>query len=450
MWRALPTGVALVLVGCLVGLARAADSPPVERLSLDTCIARALEAAPELAEARAEVDIRRSKLAEAKLSRYLPDAEAVSATGFAPRARGNVVSSPDSVTTREFGPFTRVEVEVHQPLYTWGKIAGGIAAATRTVEQQMAATEARAADVVMQVKQLFYNALLARSVLGVVDRTADAYDTALKTATKRRERGDPEISEIDLLNFRIAVAEVAKDVPRLKAGEQGAIEALLRLMGDRSSGAVDLAPTLLEPDPAEVKPLEYYDAELFRRNPSWREVSAGVEAKGEEVKTVEADFYPMVFLLGAFGYGYAPERRRQTNPFVNDQYNFLNGPGAALGVRWGLSFHVTAARVATARAELERIEAARRSARRGLPVELHDAYRRVQENREALVHLDDGRRAGRAVLTLAVTNFDLGLDEPRKVFDALGLYAKVSSDYYETVRDYNVAVADIQRIVTVE
>jgi len=446
MSRTLPIGVALVLAGCLHEAAGAGPETG-ERLSLDTCITRAVQAAPELAEARAEVEIRRSRLVEAKASRYLPDAEAVSTTGFAPRARGNVVSSPDSVTTREFGPFTRVDLEVHQPLYTWGKIAAGIAAATQAVEQQTAAAEGRTTDVVLQVKQLFYNALLAQSVAGVVDRAADAYDTALKTAAKRRERGDPEISEIDLLNFRIAVAELAKDVPRLQAGQQGAVEALQRLMGEEPHGPVELVPTLLEPDPSEVKPLEYYDAELFRRNPSWREVSAGVKAKDEDVKTVEADFYPSVFVLGTFGYGYAPERRRQTNPFVNDQYNFLNGPGAALGVRWGLSFHVTAAKAATARAELERVEAARRTARRGLPVELHDAYRRVQQNRDALVRLDEGRKAGRAVLTLAVTNFDLGLDEPRKVFDALGLYARVATDYYEAVRDYNLAVADVQRIV---
>ena len=117
-----------------------------------------------------------------------------------------------------------------------------------------------------------------------------------------------------------------------------------------------------------------------------------------------------------------------------------------LGVRWLLNFHVTAARAATKRAEVAHLEAAQRSARSGLPVELHHAYRHVQETEQAMARLNDGRRAGRALLTATVANFDLGIGDAKEILDGLGNYARVSSDHLEAVRDYNVARAALARV----
>ena len=54
----------------------------------------------------------------------------------------------------------------------------GIDAATHAVEQQVAASEGVAADVVLQVKTLYYNILLARSVEGVLVESRDAFEDA--------------------------------------------------------------------------------------------------------------------------------------------------------------------------------------------------------------------------------------------------------------------------------
>jgi len=61
--------------------------------------------------------------------------------------------------------------------------------------------------------------------------------------------------------------------------------------------------------------------------------------------------------------------------------------------------------------------------------------------------LEDARRAGRAIVTLAVTNFDVGVGEARDIIEGLGTYSRVSSDYFEAVRDYDVALAALSRIV---
>ncbi len=429
------------------GRAAAGALSRVERLSLAECVRRALAAAPELAVARKDVEARRAKLAEAKVSRYLPEAEAINFTGIAQRARGTVLDPLDSTSVSAYGPFTKVEITVVQPLFTGGRISAGIAAATHAVEERIAASDGVAAEVTEQVKTLYYNVLLARSVEGVLEEANDAFESALETARRRRAEGDPSISELDILYLRVGLSEVAKELPRLRHGGQMAIEALRRLMGAESEAPIDLAEKRLEPAPAKLAPIGEYAALLFEQNPQWRQIDAGVLAKAEEVRTVEADYYPNVFLTGSFGYSYAPERDRQLNPFAWDEFNYLRGPGGLLGIRWLLNFHITAAKAGSARAELEKLEAQRRMAQTGLPLELRQAYSGVLQTREALDKLQDGRKAGRAILTLAVTNFDVGVGDARDILDGLGNYSRVSSDYYEAVRDYDLALAALSRVV---
>jgi outer membrane protein TolC len=294
---------------------------------------------------------------------------------------------------------------------------------------------------------LYYSVLLARAVYGVLGETHDAFEKALATARERRDRGDTTVTELNILNMRVGVVEAGKEMPRLQASGESALEALRRLMGLAPDAPVDLKDQRLEPERVALPPLEQYEAELFGKNPQWKEVTAGVTAKAEEVKRAEAEYYPHVFLKGGFEYGYAPNRRRQTNPFVYDNFNYLRGPGGALGVGWKLSFHMTAAEVATKRAELLTVESERRSAQTGLPVQLRDAYRKVVETHQQVEQLGEGRKAGRAILTFAVTNFDLGVGEPTEIIQGLGLYGRVSSDYYDVVRNYNVALAELARIM---
>jgi hypothetical protein len=61
--------------------------------------------------------------------------------------------------------------------------------------------------------------------------------------------------------------------------------------------------------------------------------------------------------------------------------------------------------------------------------------------------MGEGRKAGRAVLTFAVANFDLGVGDPASILQGLGLYGRISSGYYEIVRNYNVALASLASIM---
>ncbi|HEY8514350.1 MAG TPA: TolC family protein [Candidatus Binatia bacterium] len=432
------------------GAGAAQAAPKVDKLTLDEFVRRALEAAPELAVARWDVAARQAKLREAKASRFVPQFEALNLLGVAPAYRGTVLEPRDTVDTSRYGPFTSVDVTLVQPLFTWGKLTSGIAAATHAVEQEIAASEGKAADVVLQVKTLYYNVLLSRSVQGILVEARDSFEDALETANERRESGDPDITELDILYLRVALAEIAKEVPRIETGAQSALEALRMLIGEDRKAPLDVAERFLEPVEIRLEPLEHYLGQLYDKNPAWKQLEAGIAAKAEEVKTIEADYYPMFFLTGSFSYSYAPRNDRQLNPFAWDQFNYQRGPGGVFGIRWPLNFHITAAKVEATRAELGKLEAQRRMAQDGLALELETAYRKVIETKEALDKLEDGRSAGRAILTLSVTNFDIGIGDASEILQGLSNYAQVSGHYYEQLRDYNIAVAEFERVSGVE
>lgn len=430
----------------------AAGAPPaagaagrLEKLDLDEFVRRALAAAPELAVARWDVAARQAKLREAKASRFLPQFEALNLIGLAPRYTGTVLDPTSNVDTSKYGPFTSVDVNIVQPLFTWGKLTAGINAATHAVEQEVAASEGVAADVVLQVKSLYYNVLLARSVEGVLVESRDAFEDALETANERRDDGDADITELDILYLRVALAEIAKEVPKLESGAAGALEALRMLAGAGRKDPLDVKERFLEPVQIDLQPLEHYAGQLYDRSPAWKQIDAGVAAKTEEVKTAEADFFPVFFLTGTFSYSYAPRNDRQLNPFAWDQFNYQRGPGGVFGIRWPLNFHITAAKVEATRAELGKLEAQRRQAHEGLALELEQAYANVKQTRASLDKLEDGRKAGRAILTLSVTNFDLAIGDASEILQGLSNYAQVSGHYFEAVRDFNLAVAALER-----
>ncbi len=443
-------GRAMGLVGALAGLARATEATQVERLDLPTCISRAVTAAPQIATAQARVGIREGELRKAKAARFLPEVGFTSSLAPALGAEGKLGSTLPSeqvVKTDDLGYATELRLGFVQPLWTAGKITAAIQAATAGVEASLAASDRTTAEVVEQTKTLYYSVLLARAVSGVLEETHDAFEKALTTARERRAQDDAAITELGILNLRVASVQIAKDIPRLQASGETALEALRRVMGYAPDAMLDVKDTRLEPERVEIAPLEQYEAALFAKNPQWKEVNAGVTAKAEEVKRAQAEYYPQVFLKGGFEYGYAPNRRRQTNPFVADSFNYLRGPGGALGIGWKLGFHMTAAEVAIKRAELQTVESERRNAQTGLPVQLRAAYRKVVETRQQLDELTEGRKAGRAILTFAVTNFDLGVGEPAEILQSLGLYSRVAADYFEIVRGHNVALAELARIM---
>lgn len=434
-----------VLLGFLPFLSYAEEEEGTEgllRFTLEECLQHALTSHPSIQEVKWDVAIRQSELQQAKAG-YYPSAEFVNLVGVVNDAKGNILRFRQGGID-ELGPFTRLEGQITYPLFTWGKLPNGVKAASKGVEQEIISEEQKKAEVVREVKEFYYTLLYTKQVQELLSDVRDGFEKAVKTAEERLK--ESKVTQLDVLNLRIGYAGVAKESEKLRNGIELTRAALLRAMGLPQTTAFDIADTVLTPEPAQLKDLEYYVERLFRNRPEWRKLLIGIQAKEAELKMATSDYFPTFFLAVPVRYGYAPGRSRQTNPFAYDDFNF-GGAGPVVGLHWKLGFGETAAKVARSRAELMKLRAQEKTAAASFPVEVKEAYLNVKEAQERMRVTADGRKAGRTLVALAVANFELGIGEPQDVFLGLGNYTRATNDYYEAVRDYNIALAKLSLVV---
>ena len=427
--------LALLLLGALEAIAAA----PGQRLTLEQCLERALTFSPDVTEVQTEIRLAESQLAQAKAGR-LPHATFTSINGIVNSATGNAVNG--RTDNSDLGPFTRGELEIVQPLYTFGRISSEIIAASRGVDAKRAATQNARDVTIAAVKELYYNLLLSRQAKELLDEVRENFTKALATAEQRVETGEGTITQQDILKLRIGLASVTREVYTLERAVAVTRLALLRQIGVPLTADTDIADTRLEPVTVQLQPLGRYLEQAGIHRADIAQLEAGLAARQARVDAARGAYYPSFFVAGGLRYAVAPNRDSQESPFAKDEFNYFNG-GAALGLRWQLDVWMTQAKVAERLAELSKVEVQKQNAISGIALDIQRRYLEVQETQQKMDAAQDARRAVRALLATTLANFELGLGEGKDVFENLGLYARIVGDYYTSVRDYNIAAAKL-------
>jgi outer membrane protein TolC len=430
-----------------IGAAMAAEPTTYD---LAACIRASLVNSPDLSAAAADLAGARARLGEAKAGRW-GQSEYNQVLGFVNEARGNPVYSPDNKNDvfSGLGPFTRLELNINIPLWTFGKLDAALKAAQEGLESEHARADSKRADVVLSTKQLYYGLLLARQLSGVLHDMLDTLDKAVKKTQERLDAGSSTVTEIDVLKLKTGRARFAKGVIEVDASLGLTRSALARTIGVDAESDFDIADRKLLPVEAHIAPLDEYLAQGPEHRPEARQIQTGLAAQSAKVELEQAGYYPSLFLATGVRWAHAGNRTQQTNPFAADDFNFIQ-PIGVLGIHWDLNFFLTSAKVEEARADLDRLAAQRRDATSGLQLEIRRAYSDVIQARDTITITEEGRKAGRGLLILSVSNFDLALGEAEELFKALGAYTEASTDYFRAVHDYDVAVATLSKAVGTE
>ena len=159
---------ALVLVAILggPGLAHDLSGQTVDTVivSLTDVERMVLSRSPLLAPAVAALDLSRAQVTRANRARFLPEFNLRNSWGFAPRLRGEftefgVLVSPDTMTgLSDLTWFTQVDLNIVQPLYTFGRIGSQIDAARFQVEASQAELSKTQAELVLQAREIYWGA----------------------------------------------------------------------------------------------------------------------------------------------------------------------------------------------------------------------------------------------------------------------------------------------------
>jgi outer membrane protein TolC len=400
---------------------------------------RALESSPDVHAALADEQIAISQLGRAKAGR-LPRATFTGLLSAITGADGDAVNG--DTDNDDFGPYSTGKLEIVQPLYTFGRLRNEIRAAMQGVASKEAATEQARQAVIVAIKELHANLLLSRQIKELLDESHDNFTTAINQVEERLETGEGNVTEQDLLRLRIGQSSIAKERYTLERAIAVARAALKRHLGLPADASFELAETRLQPVTLNLQPLSNYLEQMGPERPELAQLEAGLAARQARLEAARGEYYPSLFLAGGFEYSVAPNRDDQDSPFATD-FNFFRGPGIALGLRWQLDFWSTQAKVAERTAELNKVQVQKVSATSGMALDIRRRYLEVEEFRNKVKAAQESRKAARALLVTTLANFQLGVGEAKEVFEGLGLYTRIVSDYYQTIRDFNIAAAKL-------
>ncbi|MFC1889039.1 TolC family protein [Thermodesulfobacteriota bacterium] len=414
----------------------------VHNLTLADVIRMGRESSPQLWVQKHVIEQAEAQLGQARAGR-LPRLEYLQITGLVPEARGDATFSPDdrSCLLDGLGPFTRIEITLSQPLYTFGRLKAHIEAAQLGLEAEEASHDRFERELVSSLKELYYTIQLNEEIHRIVSKTKEGLVEAVEKAEALLE--EDELTQQDLQKLRYGLARAGGQLLEIEKGRRLVHAALLRMLYLPEGEDFRLAEKRLRPIAFELEDLDTYRKIARRERPDWEQLDVGISAKEAELRAERKEYYPDLFLAGLFRYATAPNRDEQDNPFVSEEFNFLEG-GVYLGCRLALDFGLPQ-RIAEKRAELDALLQKRKDANSGMLLEVEKAYREVEEKQERLVFTRESRKNGRALVALSTANFHLGLGEAEDVFESFRIYTEAAAEYYMTVKDYNMAVAELAR-----
>jgi outer membrane protein TolC len=412
--------------------------PPCGPLDLDTARALAAERSDEVAIREAELASAHVDESLARALRIIPSATATLITGPSPEARGNVVESRESNRSlKGLRPFGRIDVNVVQPIYTWGRLDAASDAAAAGVKAREELVVDTTSQVQLRVTQLYWGVSLARRLLGIAADVEKALAEADRHIAKSLESEDGEVSPADryrldvfrgILRGREAEAQKGLELARI------AMAATLGLPPARLA----LKDEALDPPEGDLPDAAAVLADAERQRPDLRALDQAIRARDAEVRAEQGAMKPQFFAAGLFSYGYAPNRDIQLNPWVHDDFNVFNF-GAVLGLRQDLSFPMLSARAKKAAAEKAVLERQRAGLVRLVQVQVDGAVAELKAARARLAAAKSALGSGRSLFRSVGLDFAAGVIEAKSLIEAYALY--VESQVGAAQAAYDLAVA---------
>jgi outer membrane protein len=442
-------GLILGLVFLLAPLGAGAAEPPVK--TLPELISMALKFSPEVKASKSEVNLAKEQKNEVHGYRF-PQLDTTVMGGVIPKARlplvpvggpGKELFYPDPKDKLHgVAIFGRMDFSVVQPLYTFGKIAYREEAAARNIKVKEAGVDAKKGEVIYQVSQAYYGLILAEQGKEAVKDARTYLSDTRERITRMLNINSPNVKESD--RYRLASYEGAlqKYAAEAEEGSKVAYKALKALTNSQQDFRV---PQELPNPTAPPGGLDYYVRQAVELRPEFTQLKEGLVARQLLVDAARADRYPSFFLavVGQLA-GAGPGRKYNPDPYVIDYFND-NGALPFVGARWHFDFGILKAKIGQAQAELDQLKHTERTALMGIPVEVAQDYGKVQESYRGSVGMEKAYVNARRWLVTSFSNFDMGLGKMDDIFQAFERYGSFRGDYLQTLYDYNLAVAKLDK-----
>jgi outer membrane protein TolC len=420
--------------------APAARAEPL-RLTLPGVVERSIAESHLVRAGGLDADRAREEVRKARAQRYLPKAEVSLGGGVVPAAHGTVVASPDSNSRLEdLGPFYRAELKLVQPLWTFGRLDSLESLARGGLAAEVARGELTREGVAFDAARAYWALAASIKGEGVARDMRGDFETLLRETEKRLGDESSGVDDADLFDVKSSAYSIdrihldALEARRLAAD---ALAALLALPAGTEPEAVD------EPSPLVEFGEASFDAAVAAAVDGNREVralTAAAEALTRKIVYQRASRNPVFFLAAGAGYARAPNRDRQDNPWVSDDYNFSR-VGAELGLTFDANLYKQNIDVTEAILERDALLEKLAGLRLKVGVDARQALRAAARGQLLLSSARTALKAAKSRLRLLLDDWETGLGDVTDVLDAYDKYYRLRAEEPQREYDLNVALA---------
>ncbi|MGE0870295.1 MAG: TolC family protein [Kofleriaceae bacterium] len=426
---------ALILAIVCAPLVVRAEPP---KLTLEQVIAKAL-AGPKARMAEGDRDAAAARIAEANAAR-LPRIKGTAFGTVSPKITcidaGCTQTDPQSFALKFDGVFGGAQLDVTQPLYTFGKIAHARNAARAGLEAQRALADETAGDLAVDAARAYWGVKLARELGAMLDDGIDEIGKALARMEERSKDGKSEISIQDRQRVAVLLAEARFQRAEATQGELSALAGVRALTGIADANLDDEVLVAVE---REVPPAATAD-----RRPQAIAAKSGARAAAELAEFAASYYWPDLALVGSAMVSRAQGVDDPPGVFANDPYNRA-GAGLVLALQWTLEPWTVKARADRARAEAAKARAQSDLATMGASYDAQVALAEVSAARAKVTAASEGEKAARTWLASVLQADAIGTAESKDLADAYIAWFQMRARWAQAVFQWNVAVVRLDR-----
>ena len=268
-------------------------------LTLEECIAIALEAQPRIQATLADYAAARYRVNQA-FSPLLPQVSGVvsAVRSNIPTVTTNLAgANVTSTQTRQFGDSFLAQVQLSQLLFDFGKSLAATDAARKLAEVAVEDVELQRQLISLTVKEAYTNTLFSQRLIRVQEQAVERAELNLRSAkgffdVGTRPKSDVARAEVDVANARV-------DLIRARNALRQAIVALNIAMAIDVDAPTQIVDNLIyQPVTIDRQRLR---AESLRQRPEYRQSKLRASAAEALERQTFRNFFPDVTGTGAYG-----------------------------------------------------------------------------------------------------------------------------------------------------
>ncbi len=347
------------------------------------------------------------------------------------------------------GIFTRTDVRLVQPVYTFGKISTGVDAAEKGVEASRSREAGVVAEVELNVRKAYHAVKLSREILETLREGLGYIAEAEKKIEQGLKDGDGDFTPSD--RYRVATyrAEIEAKIIAAGNGTDVARAGLRALVGPDAPSDLDVDPEPLTELRVPTRPLAHYEEQARWSRPEVRALDHLLASKRALAEFEKRKLYPDLVLVGSATFAYASSVDNPQNVFAADPFNTASiALGAAMRVP--LDVGVRQARTQGAVAQANEMAQRRREALGGIVFEVARAHADLVAATARSQAYERGKKATQRWIAAVMQGFSVGTAEARELTDALAPFFLSRINHLTAMFDVNMAAASLSRAVGVD